>query len=58
METPANYNGQPAPAKTTNIRIPHDIWYASKLRCLETDEKLNTMIVRLLTEHLASLAKK
>jgi predicted HicB family RNase H-like nuclease len=40
------------PVKTTNIRIPHDIWYAAKIKGLDTDESLNAMIVRLLTEYL------
>ena len=56
-ETQAQY-GQRAEIKTTNIRLPHDLWYAAKLRGLETGESTNALIVRLLTEHLASLIKK
>ena len=55
-ETPPNY-GQPAEIKTTNIRLPHDLWYAAKLRGLETGESLNALIIRALTEHLQSVAK-
>lgn len=41
-----------AEIKTTNIRLPHDLWYAAKLKGLETNESTNAMIVRLMTEYL------
>jgi len=56
-ETQSNYSQQPE-IKTTNIRLPHDLWYAAKLRGLETGESTNALIVRLLTEHLQQLAQK
>jgi len=37
--------------KTTNIRIPHDVWLAAKLEGLETGESVNAMIIRLLQEY-------
>ena len=51
METPANYNGQPGDIKTTNIRLPHSIWYAARLESLQTGESVNAMIIRLLTAY-------
>lgn len=47
----------PDQIKTTNIRIPHDTWYAAKLESLETGESVNAMIVRLLQEHQNKLKK-
>ena len=39
--------------KTTNIRLPYDLWLSTKQDLLLTGEKLNALIVRLLIEHQA-----
>ena len=58
METPASYNGEPGEIKTTNIRLPHDIWYAARLESLQTGESVNAMIVRLLTAYQKTTGQK
>jgi hypothetical protein len=44
--------------KTTNIRIPYDIWHTAKLESIETGESVNAMIVRLLSEYQSKQQKR